>query len=152
MTSSPPVKENFRRAAIWHTYGAGAMQALGIAERVRQEWPAERWVLIWEGEFFDDFEELPSAADFAVGMYAVDVGGRVMVTMETDRPGANVWAVLNDRDRHPLPPQEEPAGLGLWGWFLMVLLAVAGLALAGLAMQVASGTLRAEAGNSTMRD
>lgn len=125
------------------------MQALGIAERIRQEWPAEPWVLIWEGEFFDDFEELPSAADFAVGMYAVDVGGRVMVTMETDRPGANVWALLNDKDRHPLPPSPEPAALGLWGWFLIVLLAVAALV---LAMQVASGSLRAEAGNSTLRD
>lgn len=129
------------------------MQALGIAERIRQEWPAERWVLIWEGEFFDDFEELPPAADLSVGMYGVDVGGRVMVTMETDRPGANVWALLNDRDRHPLPPAPEPAGLGLGFWIVLVMLALPALALlAVVAMQVASGAMQAEAGNSTLRD
>jgi hypothetical protein len=128
------------------------MQALGIAERVRQEWPAERWVLIWEGEFFDDFDRLPEAADLAIGMYAVDLGGRVMVTTPGDRPGDHRWELLNDKDRHPAPPSPEPAGLGLWGWFLIVLLAVAALVLAGLAMQVASGTLRAEAGNSTLGD
>jgi len=140
-------------AAIWQVYGPGAMRAATLAEEERREaWPPElgRYVFVHGGEVVDDANELPPPAEMAPGVYAVESDGTVLVAAGGDAVcGAKDWFTVNASQCRPVRRSE---GFGVWGWILMLLLAVATLVLLRVAGLVAQGAMLGEAENSTLTD
>jgi hypothetical protein len=147
------IHENFMSAAIWQVYGPGAMRAATLAAEERREaWPPElgRYVFIHGGEVLDDGDELGPAEDLVPGVYAVDRDGTVLVTAGGDAVcGAKDWFTVNASQCQPV---RRPKGFGVWGWILMLLLAVATMVLLWVAGLVAQGAMLGEAQNSTLTD
>jgi hypothetical protein len=147
------ISEHFMAAAIWQVYGPGAMRAasLAAAERVAV-WPPQlaRYVMVHGGEVVDDANDLPPANEMAPGVYAVDADGSVLVAAGGDAVrGAKGWYTVNaSRCRRV----ERAQRFGVWGWILMLLLAVATLVLVRVAGLVAQGAMLGEAQNSTLTD
>jgi len=140
-------------AAIWQVYGPGALRAASLAADERREaWPPElgRYVFVHGGEVLDDGDELGPAEDLVPGVYAVDRDGTVLVTAGGDEvSGARDWFMVNASQCRRV---RRPEGFGVWGWILMLLLAVATLVLLRVAGLVAQGAMLGEAENSTLTD
>jgi hypothetical protein len=140
-------------AAIWQVYGPGAMRAASLAaEERRDAWPPElgRYVFIHGGEVVDDANELPPPAEMAPGVYAVDADGTVLVAAGGDVvTGAEHWYTVNASQCRAV---RRPQGFGVWGWILIMVLAVATLVLVWVAGIVAQGAMLGEAQNSTLTD
>lgn len=147
------ISQNFMSAAIWQVYGPGSQRAASLAAEERREaWPPElgRYVFVHGGEVLDDGDELGPAEDLVPGVYAVDRDGTVLVTAGGDAVcGAKDWYTVNASQCRPV---RRRRGFGVWGWILIMLLAMATMVLLWVAGLVAQGAMLGEAGNSTLTD